>query len=293
MTTRQLHEAGYDKHAIAHRVRRGQLHPEHRGVYAVGRPDDSREGRWMAAVLAYEPDGVLSHHSAGCLWGFLRSEPEGTEVSLPSPDGRRKRPGIEVHRRSGLEPKDVTRRRGIPVTTVATTLIDVAPHVDLDAVVNEAVMGRLITLERLRDEVADVKRPGAGLVRALLERATFRLSRSKLERRFLPLARRATGITPQTLAIVDGFEVDFWFPELNVVVETDGGEFHRTPAQQTNDRRREHAHAEAGRYCLRFTHLQIARHPADVERTLASRRRPPPRAAPSTATRGRARAARA
>src|SRR4029450_613126 len=103
----------------------GHLHRIHRGVFAVGHPGLSREGRWMAAVLACGPHAVLSHISAAELWGMLRSKrrpsPPSSEdaahVTVPTQAGRRPRHGIVVHRSGTLVPSQVTRRLGVLVTT--------------------------------------------------------------------------------------------------------------------------------------------------------------------------------
>lgn len=114
------------------------------------------------------------------------------------------------------------------------------------------------------------------MLRETLDRRTFTLTDSELERRFLPLARRAGLPAPQTQAWVNGFKVDFYWPELGLVVETDGLRYHRTPAQQARDRVRDQAHAAAGLACLRFTHAQIRFEPDHVVRTataVAAKRR--------------------
>ena len=85
-------------------------------------------------------------------------------------------------------------------------------------------------------------RPGVAALRQALDRRTFTLSRSKLERRFLPIARRAGLPKPQTCAWVNGFEVDFYWPQLGLVVETDGLRYHRTAAEQARDRLRDQTH---------------------------------------------------
>src|SRR4051812_11426210 len=109
----QLLELGYSRHAIDHRIARGQLHPARRGVFAVGRPRLTRYGEWMAAGLAAGPGGVLSPHSAAALWGIGRER--GTEIHLSVPAPRRPRgTGLVVHRRNRIE---ATACHGIPVTT--------------------------------------------------------------------------------------------------------------------------------------------------------------------------------
>ena len=102
----------------------------------------------------------------------------------------------------------------------------------------------------------------------LLDRNTFLLTDSELERRFIPIARRAGLREPFTGAIVSGFKVDFYWPDLGLVVETDGLRYHRTPAAQARDRLRDQAHAAAGITPLRFTHAQVRYEPGRVEEIL-------------------------
>ena len=102
----------------------------------------------------------------------------------------------------------------------------------------------------------------------MLDHRTFVLTDSELERRFLPIARRAGLTKPETGAWLNGFKVDFYWPELGLVVETDGLTYHRIPAEQTRDRRRDQAHTAAGLVPLRFTRAQVAFEPGHVEETL-------------------------
>jgi hypothetical protein len=107
-------------------------------------------------------------------------------------------------------------------------------------------------------------------LRELLDRRTFTLTDSELERRFLPLARAAGLGPPLTGAFVSGFKVDFFWRELGLVVETDGLRYHRTPAQQAKDRLRDQTHIANGLTVLRFTHAQVRFEPERVRATLAS-----------------------
>jgi very-short-patch-repair endonuclease len=113
-------------------------------------------------------------------------------------------------------------------------------------------------------------RRGVAILRDTLDRRTFVLTDSELERRFLPIARRAGLPKPETQMMVNGFRVDFYWPELGLVVETDGLRYHRTPTQQAADRVRDQAHAAAGLTPLRFTHAQIAYEPGQVRETLGA-----------------------
>jgi len=120
----QLLWSGLSSSAISRRVKAGRLHRIHRGVYAVGHTDLSREGRWLAAVLACGEGAVLSHASAAHLWSLSPTSPPFSEVTVPSRNGRRKRDGIRLRYRIDLTAKDVTRRHNIPVTTKARTKRD-------------------------------------------------------------------------------------------------------------------------------------------------------------------------
>ena len=73
ITRAQLVDLGYGSEAIRHRVRKGRLHRVQIGVYAVGRPEVSQLGGWLAAVLSCGPGALLSHESAAVLWGIRRS----------------------------------------------------------------------------------------------------------------------------------------------------------------------------------------------------------------------------
>jgi very-short-patch-repair endonuclease len=270
VTRAQLIELGFHREAINHRIAKGRLHLLHRGVYAVGRPEVTREGRWMAAVLACGRRAALSDECAGIAWGIRPDRLVTIEVSIPLPLTR-KRPGIVIHRRRGLA-ADVTRHYGIPVTIPLRTLIDLATRLsmkEIEAAVNEADKLDLIDPESLR-RALDGRRGQAGTarLRRLLDGTTFVLTDSELERLFVPIADRAGLPKPLTQHWVDGFRVDFYWPELGLVVEADGLRYHRTPAQQARDRLRDQAHLAAGLTPLRFTHAQIRWEAGYVEQTL-------------------------
>lgn len=266
----QLLASGLSPKAIAHRINSGRLHPLWRGVYAVGRPEVTQRGRWMAAVLSCGPNALLSHRSAAALFGVLRKT-AWLEVVVPREVFRR-RPGIRVHRRAGLETEDRWLVEGIPVTDPVATLVDFAacaPDWQLERAINEADRLDLIDPEELRTAIEALsRRPGLGRLGALLDRHTF--TDSSIERRFLPLARSAGLATPETQAWVNGFRVDFYWRNLGLVVETDGLRYHRTPAQQARDRRRDQVHSAAGLTTLRFAEEQVRFEPDQVRATLAA-----------------------
>lgn len=257
---RQLLDLGLSAQAIQHRVSKGRLHRIHSGVYAVGRPDLTRHGRWMAAVLAGGPHAVLSHGSAGTLWGISAPLRSPIEISVRSSSAHR-RPSLRINRRPGLSVSDIVRRDGIPVTGVVRTFLDLAMRLDgarLERAINEADRLDLINPEALGEALDRYPgQRGVGPLKAILGARAFRLTDSELERRFLRLVVAAQLPAPVTGVRLNGFTVDFYWPDLSLVVETDGLRYHRTPAQQARDRLRDQAHTTAGLTSLRFTHAQV------------------------------------
>lgn len=270
---RQLLDLGFSPQAIKRRTNNGRLHLVLRGVFAVGRPRITQHGRWTAAVLRCGPDALLSHRSAGALWEIAPERLGMIDVSVPL-RARCRAPGIAVHRRRTLTAADVWTHRGIPVTSPVCTLIDIAPRLSrtkLEAAINEADKRDLVDPEQLRASLPPSPgRPGVRALREVLDRRTFALTDSELERHFLTIARAAGLSVPQTGQRVNGFKVDFYWPDLGLVVETDGLRYHRTPAQQTRDRVRDQAHTAAGLTCLRFTHAQVRFEPDHVCATLST-----------------------
>jgi very-short-patch-repair endonuclease len=229
-------------------------------VFAVGRPQLTRHQEFMAAVLACGAGAALSHHAAAELYKIRRRSPGPIEVSVPNASLPRRK-GIRVHRRTGLRPEDVGHFEGVPVTSPACTIVDLAPRLTddhLEAMVSEADVRGLIDPDALRAALDAMPRHrGVGRLKRLLDRRTYRMSRSTLERRFRPIAEKVGLPPPETCVVVNGFEVDFYWPELGLVVETDGLRYHRTPQQQARDGLRNQVHAAAGLTPLRFTHGQI------------------------------------
>lgn len=263
---RQLLELGLSVAAIRHRIDGGRLHLVGRGVYAVGRPELTQHGRWMVAVLACGPGAMLSHGSAAALWGVGREWRE-IKVTVRSASPRR-RAGVRVRRRPNLADRHVGLHEDVPVTGVVQTLVDLAAVLKrpgLERAVNEADRLDLIDPPTLRREL-EVHRcePGVKSLRTLLDRRTFRLTRSDLEALFLPMTAQVGLPLPLTKQWVNGFEVDFYWPDLAFLVETDGLRYHRTPAEQARDRLRDQAHTAAGMTNLRFTHEQVRYEPEHV-----------------------------
>ncbi len=215
----------------------------------------------------------LSHLTAGSLWTILSFlELDCLHVSVPAHIIKRP-PGITVHRRRSVEQLTITHRYGIPVTDPVTTLIDLATLLSprqLETAINEADKRGLVSPEQLRLASGEAfGRPGVRSLRTVLDRHTFRLTDSELERYFLPISRAAGLPAPETGRLLNGFKVDFFWPDQGLVVETDGLRYHRTPAAQVRDRLRDQTHTAAGLTPLRFTHAQVAHQPRYVQTTLA------------------------
>jgi very-short-patch-repair endonuclease len=227
----------------------------------------------MAAVLSCGRDAVLSHESAAALWAIRTPPQRKIDVSVPR-ERTVRRPGIRVHRRD-LAASERVRSQGIPVTDIVTTLIDLAAAIterQLEAAINEADKRDLTDPDTLRAALlaAVKKRPGIAALKRTLEEATLTLTDSDLERRFLRIAKQAGLPEPKTQARVRGYRVDFYWPDLRLVVETDGLRYHRTPSQQAKDRLRDQRLTAAGLIVLRFTHAQVAKQRRHVIKTLTA-----------------------
>lgn len=277
VTRRQLLELGLSAQSIQHRLAKGRLYRVERGVYAVGRRGLTRQGRWMAAVLACGPNAALSHQSAAALWGIGMDSSREIEISLLGSSARR-RAGVRLYRRPGLRPSEITVRNGIPVTGIVRTLVDLSLRLDragTERAINEADRLDLIDPEGLAATLGEYEgRRGPGKLREIVSRRSFRLTDSELEWRLLKLIEAAGLPMPVTGKRLNGYKVDFYWPHLGLVVETDGLRYHRTPAQQARDRLRDQAHTAAGMTPLRFTHEQVrfeARYVRETLRAVATR----------------------
>lgn len=274
----QLAALGVGRGAIERWLGRGRLHRLHRGVYAVGHRAVSREGRWLGAVLASGLGARLGRRSAGALWEVRDSSRTRVEVIVPV--ARRPRPGIELFR-SPLRPDEVTVHRGIPVTTPARTLLDLAAILSpgaLERAVARAEMLRLADATSLEALVARYpRRPGTPALRRLLGGVgPPAFTRSELEARFLAFLDAHGLPRPRTNAWLTiggrAIEVDcLWAPQ-GLVAELDGYASHGTRTAFESDRARDRALQAAGLRVLRITWRQLEDDPgrlaADLERLL-------------------------
>ena len=262
----ELRTLGFSHEAIRQRVKNGRLHPKAKGVYAVGSPNLTKYGRWMVAIKGCGPGAVLSSLSAAVLWGIW--DKEGPRIHITVPRARNPRAkGVKLSRRE-LPRGSVTRHHGIPVTSLVQTLIDLATvlHSEhLEHAIGQADAKNLLRVDTLREELERRRgQHGVAVLIEILDRDAFVLTHSKLERLFLPLAHRAGLPKPQSQRQLGRHRVDFFFEELDLVVECDSLRYHRTQFQQREDRTRDHAHLLAGRTVARFTHHQVAHEPEYV-----------------------------
>jgi very-short-patch-repair endonuclease len=269
----QLHALGFDRNALAYRVRIGRLHRVHRGVYAVGHTALAPRGYLLAAVLACGPEAVASHRSAAAHYGLRPTSRARHDVTAPT---HRRPRAIDVHR-SRLHPIDVTEHDGVPITTIARTFVDLADVVPADHVAKafaQADILRLVDVPAVSDAVDRAcGRRGQGVVAAILANYTEPpLTRSELEDRMFALLRRARLPLPTVNAQVQTAEgvyvADFLWPEQRLIAETDGFATHGTRTAFESDRRRDAALQVAGFRVVRFTWRQVRDDPQHVARIL-------------------------
>lgn len=247
----------------------GRLHPLHRGVYSLGHRSTTVRGAWLAAVLACGDTAVLSHRSAAALWGLMR--PRWSPVDVTGDRGRAgDREGIRLHR-SPLRDDERAVEAGIPVTSVARTLLDLAEALDgerLRRAFEEADRLKLLELPKLERACARAgRRKGLRSVRRLLAEARSPTDTpSPLEDRFAEFCRAHLADLPEPLTnvLILGHEVDAHWPSHRLIVEMDSWEFHGHRAAFERDRERDAARLAAGYRVIRLTHRQLKSEPARI-----------------------------
>ena len=257
----QLLEAGVSEPTIDKWVQRRRLFPLHRGVYAVGHEAVGLRGRELAAVLAAGDDALLSHQSGAGLIG-VRPPWQGV-IHVTAARGSR-RNGLIIHRARTLDQRDRTVHLGIPVTSPARTLLDLAevlPERQLEDALAEAEIKGLAT--DLEDVIArSPGRRGAVLLTELLDDVAP--TRSVLEREFLTPVHDHDLPRPLINARVNGYEVDAHWPEARLIAELDGFRTHGTRRSFERDRERDAELQAAGWRVMRITFRQLRRAPGAV-----------------------------
>ncbi|MEA2401436.1 MAG: hypothetical protein QOK00_1839 [Thermoleophilaceae bacterium] len=256
----QLRELGFTKYAVRRRVESRRLQRLHTGVYAVGHLALTVDSRRMAAVLACGPGALLSHRAAGSAQGLLTSSPQ---FDVTAPRGRKPRAGIVIHRSRLIHPEDRSLVRGIPVTSVARTLVDLADVLSAERLaraVHEAEVRRAFDLRAIDRVLARLPgRTGRHRLRQVLRayRPDPRFTRSRGERRLLNLCRRRGLPPPAANVWVAGYEVDAYWADVRVAVEFDGGDTHDTRRAFHEDRIRDRRLAGEGIRVVRVTSLDF------------------------------------
>jgi very-short-patch-repair endonuclease len=241
----------------------GSLWPRHQGVYSVGCSIEIPLARETAALLAVGPNAMLSHQSAAIVWGMCRAGRDSSPVHvLIGPRRRTRRDGIAAHRTKQLERAEIRIHEGLPVTSPARTLRDIAGTAtmrELERAVDEALVRRIVRLQQLRDAVAaDRGRRGGPILGALLEhRHNPTITRSQAEERMLEIIRAGGLPEPETNVRLNGYEVDFLWRDQRLIVEIDGYAYHSSRSAFERDRAKDGTMAATGYLVLRFTWLQM------------------------------------
>jgi very-short-patch-repair endonuclease len=279
----QLYACGLSRDAVLLRARRGQLHRRHHGVYAVGHPNLTLEGEFLAAVKACGLGAVLSYYAAGAHWEMVEWDGRVPEVTVCDTTPRT-HAGIRVHRTIYLDACDVRQRAGIPVTAPARTLVDLASLLSYEAL--RAATARALSAQQL--SVADLAlavdrlgpRKGAAKLRRVLASRPAP-TRSALEDVVLRLIDRADLSRPDVnLALnLDGRRVipDFRWADRRLIVEADGDAWHDNKAAREADAERQALLEAHGERVLRVTWKQAVGKPSQVaDRITAAYHRPHP-----------------
>lgn len=273
ITLAQLRAAGLSDGAVRHRVRTGRLHRTYSGVFSLGRLPTCPNEHRMAAVLACGFGAALSYAAAGAHIGMRQSAATVIDVTSPTGAGRGLA-GIRAHRSRTLAPQDVVLVEGVPTTSCARTLLDLAEVLHPEALakaIDQAEILRLLDLTELESVLA--RNPGRrGLLplRALLSTLDpqTKLTKSDFERRLLRLLKKARLPTPEVNATLQlegrRVEPDFLWRRERFVLETDGWETHRTRQAFERDRAKDALLLRAGYRVVRITWRQLCDEPALV-----------------------------
>ena len=268
--------------AVQDRADSGRLHRIHHCVYSLVPLNLlGRNGRYMAAVLACGPNAALSYRSAAALHEIRRTARTNIDVTIPGRSPR-KHAGIDVHRSTTLTPEDVTTVHGIPCTTVARTILDLAQVIKgrpLERALDQAEILGLLDLAALDDQIERNKaRPAARRLQAVLDQHYIGSTPtwSELEEALLAACRRAKLPMPEVNALIDphdsdptAIRVDFVWRDQRVIVETDGHETHHTRRAFEEDRLRDQRLIVAGWTVIRITWRQLTQHPSEITDRIA------------------------
>lgn len=263
IASRQLRSIAVSPSSVTWLVSQGRLFPSLRCVFSVGHNAPVELGAETEALLSVREGGALSHWSAAALWGLWTPMPARIDVTVDRDAPAATNPGVRVHRSRILQGKDVRIRRGLPVTSPARTLLDIAPTAtdrQLELAFDRGIVERVLRPA----EVAELLfRAGGHLGRrrlaTILERETSgtTMTRSDGEERMLALMRAARLPAPVVNAKVAGHEIDFYWPDHRFAVEVDGWRFHSGRRAFEDDRRKDQDLRGAGIDTMRTTGRQL------------------------------------
>jgi very-short-patch-repair endonuclease len=265
---RQLLAAGIRGDTVTRLAARGQLHREHLGVYAVGHPAEGPLTRETSALLACRPGTVLSHLSAASLWNLTPERDGPIEVTIAGRGTANPR-GVKVHRTRRLHRTEVRIRKGLPVTSPARTLLDIAeglPERATERALDEGLTSNTVRLTQIRDVIArNPGRRGAAILKRLLDQRTgSTVSRSEAEEQMWKLLKAARLPQPEMNAPLLGYTADFLWREYKLVLEVDGYQFHSTKSAFERDRRKDATFKAAGWDVIRVSRNQVFHEPYAV-----------------------------
>jgi very-short-patch-repair endonuclease len=270
ITLAQLLEAGLGQRAVRHRVHAGTIQRMHRGVFLLGAAPPTRMARARAAAMACGEGAVVSHRSAAELLGLLPETDRALDVTVV---GRNPgfHPGIRLHRPRGLASHEITSIRGIPVTTVARIIADLAatePAREVEHAFQEALYRRIVTAAAVAGVVhRQPRRRGAPVIRALLDNPA--LTRSDRERALLKLLAQAQLPKPLTNIRLHGYLVDAYWPQQRLVLEFDGWQAHGHRRAFDRDRKRDQIMLANGLRAMRVTDRHLVHEPVALAARIA------------------------
>lgn len=205
-----LRALSIDKHGVARRVASGRLHRVF-GVFALGHTALSRHARRLAATLTYGPGAAISHETAGHDWGWILNSGAVIDVTVSAGRGRTRHEGLRVHRTRRLRHFEIVIRDGVPTTSPARTLVDLAALMPIDRALHLALAAKLVEANALRRYLAGAgRRPGVASLRRALDdtHPEVHRTRSELERIALRLIDEAGLPRPRVNHLRSAHEVD-------------------------------------------------------------------------------------
>jgi very-short-patch-repair endonuclease len=249
---------------MRHRLAAGSLIVEFRGVYRVGHRAPNVETTYLAAVLACGAGALLCDRPAAHLLHLVKGNAPAPVVVAR---GEHRVPGLETRRCRTLSPLDGTRYRGIPVTTVPRTLVDLAGATKLDPLARMCHEAEVLHRTRPTDVDAVLRRrpntAGIWKLRAILNGDAL-VTLSELERAFVALLRAHGLPLPLTNRPAGAYWVDCRWPTQRLTVELNSYRFHHSRHAWEQDARRERDARARGDEFRRFTYGDVVENPGYV-----------------------------